>query len=81
MTTMGLVESKIRSAYKPPVVLYTLAQHSPFGLTQIDDHGIVLKLGHTRAHTPISWSCLEGIPDFLRGARLGSSGWSAERWR
>ena len=36
-------------------------------MAAIDDSGVVLLLGVGQARTRLSWSCLEGIPDFLRG--------------
>jgi hypothetical protein len=32
----------------------------------MDTNGLVLLLGPKRAHTRLSWECLEGIPGFLR---------------
>ncbi len=35
-------------------------------LSRLGTERLVLLLGANQAHTPLPWSCLEGIPDFLR---------------
>jgi hypothetical protein len=65
--TPGPVETAIRSRIRPGAVLHTPAKGSPFVVERIDNQGIVLLLGAKRAWTRLSWECLEGAPDFLRG--------------
>lgn len=36
-------------------------------LARLGPESLVLLLGRKEAWTPISWKCVEGIPDFLRG--------------
>jgi hypothetical protein len=67
VTSSGPVESAIRRRFSPPEDLYTSVRKRPFRLSRIDRAGLALELGEKSAHTPISWTCLEGIPQFLRG--------------
>jgi hypothetical protein len=60
------VKQAIRTRFRTPVTLHTLAQHKPFVLERIDHNGIVLLLGKQRNYTPLGWDCLEGIVPFLR---------------
>lgn len=72
---MGPVELAIRAGLAPPVALATPAQDKPFTVEAFNDRGMVLLLGKQEARTPISWPCLEGIIEYLRGrswVRLGS---------
>ena len=72
---MGPVERVVRAAYQPPVRLVTAARGAPFVLKAIRRDGLVILLGRQEAHTPITWECLEGVPNFLRGrgwVRIGS---------
>ena len=64
---MGPVERAIRSRIRAPFELSTPARGAPFVVQRITDRGIVLLLGEHRAYTPLSWECLEGIADYLRG--------------
>ena len=63
----GRVETALRRRFTPPTILHTFGQGRPFTLSAIDADGIVLELGAKRAHTRISWECLEGVPTFLDG--------------
>jgi len=36
-------------------------------VARLDPQHLVLLLGRNEVWTPISWTCLEGVPDFLRG--------------
>lgn len=72
---MGPVESAIRKNLRSSDRLGTPATGAPFEIAQIDSKGIVLLLGKQAAWTPIRWTCLEGIPEFLRGrgwTKIGS---------
>lgn len=62
----GPVEGAIRAGIRSGATLRTLARAVPFVVQELDDRRIVLLLGATRAWTPVSWQCLEGIPEFLR---------------
>ena len=66
---MGQVEKAIRARFHPPVTLYTIGQHKPFVLEQLNASGIVLLLGSQRAWTPLTWDCLESVVPFLRARR------------
>jgi hypothetical protein len=68
---MGPVEVAIRATFTAPVTLYTFGMHKPFKLSEIDEDGIVLRLGEGGTYAGLSWDkCLEPIPAFLR-----SRGW------
>lgn len=69
---MGPVEHAIRATFRAPTTLRTLGQGKEFVLSEIDGDGIVLLLGVKRAHTRLSWECLESIPPFLQG----QTGWA-----
>ena len=61
------VEEAIRARFRAtPTTPYTLSQHKPFVLQQIDGNGIVLLLGKQMNWTALDWNCLEGIVPFLR---------------
>ena len=62
----GPVESAVRATVKPGASLPTPTGGGRFTIATIDVTGIVLLLGQ-EARTPISWACLEGVPQFLRG--------------
>jgi hypothetical protein len=47
--------------------LATPGRGSPFSVGRIDDRGIVLLFGKKETPTPLTWPCLEGAVDFLRG--------------
>jgi|1186.fasta_scaffold565155_1 hypothetical protein len=63
----GPVESAVRARVKPGASLPTPTGRGQFTIASIDGTGIVLLLGQKEARTPISWACLEGVPQFLRG--------------
>ena len=61
----GSVKRAIRQLISEGDKLHTPAQAAEFEIGRIDNNGIVLLLGEQKAWTPLSWECLEGIPDFL----------------
>lgn len=63
----GPVESAIRATVMPGTSLPTPTGRGQFTIATINGTGIVLLLGQKEARTPISWTCLEGVPQFLRG--------------
>jgi hypothetical protein len=72
---MGPVERAIKRTFTPPVFLTTLSRSAPFVLEKFTLQGLVLLLGAQQTATPITWECLEGLPDYLRGrgwVRIGS---------
>ena len=43
---------------------------------ELNPTGMVLLLGQKRAWTPLSWECMEGVPEFLRNrgwVRVGAN--------
>ncbi len=64
---MGPFERAIRASIAAPATLRTPSRGAPFVVHQLAFGGIVLLLGATRAWTPLSWECVEGIAPFLRG--------------
>jgi hypothetical protein len=63
----GPVENAVRATVKPGTSLPTPTGRGQFTIATIDGAGLVLLLGKKEARTPISWACLEGAPQFLRG--------------
>lgn len=61
----GIVERAVRAAIAPGRQLATAGQAAPFVVAKVDEEGIVLLLGATRAYTPLRWECLEGVVGFL----------------
>src|SRR5262245_32430593 len=72
----GNVERAIRATVHEGQQLVTPTGSAPFSVGRLGPESLVLLLGQKRAWTPIRWSCLEGIPDFLRGrgwVRIGGA--------
>jgi hypothetical protein len=67
MDLTGPVERAIRSSIQAPLELETPTQGKGFVVDRITDRGIVLLLGEQQTSTPLSWECLEGIVEHLRG--------------
>jgi hypothetical protein len=63
----GPVERAIRATIREGEGLQTPIQQAPFSVARLTDESLVLLLGAKQASTPLRWSCLEGVPDFLRG--------------
>jgi hypothetical protein len=63
----GQVEVAIRSTITEGASLPTPTGRAKFVVSKITSGGVVLELGEQRTATPITWSCLEGAADFLRG--------------
>ena len=61
------VERAVRANLSEGERLHTPAQAAAFTIARLDHDALVLLLGKKEAWTPIAWSCLEGIPEFLRG--------------
>jgi hypothetical protein len=70
------VETAIRSHMQPGDRLPTPTGDATFVVHKLDADGLVLLLGAKKAWTPLSWECLEGTPDYLRGrgwVRVGAN--------
>jgi hypothetical protein len=73
---LGPIERAIRSNIQTPLELETPTRGEPFVVKDLSDKGILLLLGKQEAHTPLTWSCLEGIAAHLRGrgwVKIGST--------
>jgi hypothetical protein len=66
----GPVETAIRARVVSGAQLPTPTGRATFMVDEVGASGLVLLFGPKRTRTTFSWSCLEGIPDFLR-----SQGW------
>lgn len=64
---VGSVEQAVRAAIHDGEQLSTPGKAAPFWVGPLGEQSLVLLLGTKRAWTPIRWSCLEGVPEFLRG--------------
>lgn len=64
---MGPIQRAITNTIHSGDKLHTPTQGAEFEVAQVGGNGIVLLLGKKHAWTPLSWDCLEGILDFLRG--------------
>ena len=62
----GPVEAAIRARISPGTRLPTPTGRATFIVHELNPRGIVLLLGAKQAWTPLSWSCLEGVPEILR---------------
>jgi hypothetical protein len=72
----GKVEDAVRAAVAPGEALTTPSGRGHFCVARYTADALVLLLGENEAWTPLPWSALEGIPDFLRGrdwVRIGSA--------
>jgi hypothetical protein len=72
----GPIETAIRAHISPGIRLPTPTGRSTFIVHELNSRGIVLLLGLKQAWTPLSWDCLEGIPDVLRDrgwVRIGAN--------
>jgi hypothetical protein len=70
------VEIAIRARISPGIRLPTPTGRATFIVHELNPRGIVLLLGPKQARTPLSWDCLEGIPDVLRNrgwVRIGAN--------
>jgi hypothetical protein len=63
----GAVEEAVRARILPGARLPTPTGRAEFIVHELGRTGLVLLLGEEQAWTPFSWSCLEGVPGFLRG--------------
>src|SRR5437764_15448246 len=63
----GAVEHAVRANLREGEHLRTPAKGASFTVAGLEHEALVLLLGKKKASTPIRWSCLEGVPDFLRG--------------
>ena len=72
----GEVEQAVRAAVAPGEALQTPTGRGTFSVARYTSDGLVLLLGAKEAWTPLPWTALEEIPDFLRGrswVRIGST--------
>jgi hypothetical protein len=72
----GPVEAAIRAHISPGVRLPTPTGRATFIAHELNPRGIVLLLGPKQAWTPLTWDCLEGIPNALRDrgwVRIGAN--------
>jgi hypothetical protein len=72
----GAVEQAIRRRIAPGTRLPTPTDRAEFIVGALDADALILLLGPKRTRTPLTWSCLEGIPGFLRGqgwVRIGAN--------
>ena len=65
----GSVESAIRKHTSPGQCLNTpdMRKSASFEIGRLDAEGMILLIGKKKTPTRIPWTCLEGIPAFLRG--------------
>lgn len=63
----GPIETAIRQHVSPGTRLPTPTGRAMFVVHELRQQGLVLLLGEKEAWTPLSWECLEGIGEFLRG--------------
>jgi len=72
----GPVEIAIRAHVAAGAALPTPTGRATFLVDELSPTGLVLLFGPKKTRTPFSWSCLEGIPDFLRArgwVRIGAN--------
>lgn len=72
----GAVETAIRESLAPGTRLPTPTGRATFVVAEFRADALILLLGHKRARTPLTWQCLEGLPDFLRSTdwvRVGAN--------
>lgn len=70
------VEEAVRAAVSAGDRLTTPSGRGHFTVARYTADGLVLLLGEKEAWTPLPWSALEQVPDFLRGR-----GWVLTRIR
>ncbi|MEU4160824.1 hypothetical protein [Actinoplanes sp. NPDC026670] len=73
---MTSVEAAIRKQLTPGTRLPTPTGRSTFEISEMTADSLILLFGPKKTRTPISWACLEGIPDYLRGRqwiRIGAN--------
>jgi hypothetical protein len=63
----GPVENAVRETVAPGDQPRTPSQGAPFRVQSVEARGVVLLFGKKETATPISWSVLEGVADFLSG--------------
>ncbi len=66
----------MRAAVTPGEPLQTPTGRGSFSVARFTSDGLVLLLGVKEAWTPLPWTALEEIPDYLRGrswVRIGST--------
>lgn len=72
----GPVEAAIRAHASPGSQLPAPTGRAVFVVHELNSTEMVLLLGQKRAWTPLSWDCMEGVPEFLRNrgwVRVGAS--------
>ena len=66
---MGPVEKAVRE--KGLATLKTIAREVSFKLAEFSTEGLVLEVGQGGWRIPISWPCLEEVPQFLGESKSG----------
>ena len=61
------VEDAVRISVSPGELLATPTGRGQFTVARYTSGGLTLLLGKKAAWTPLPWSAVEGIPEFLRG--------------
>jgi hypothetical protein len=72
----GPIEAAIRERVIPGSQLPTPTGRATFEIGEMTADSLVLLFGPKKTRTPISWACLEGISDYLRGRqwiRIGAN--------
>ena len=72
----GQVEAAIREHLAPEIQLPTPTERATFEIGEMTPDALILLFGPKKTQTAISWACLEGIPDYLRGrqwVRIGAN--------
>ncbi|MCU7729823.1 hypothetical protein ODJ79_39415 [Actinoplanes sp. KI2] len=72
----GPVEAAVRARLEPEAQLPTPTERATFQIGAMTSDALILLFGPKKTRTAISWACLEGIPDYLRGrqwVRVGAN--------
>jgi hypothetical protein len=72
----GPVEAAVRARSAPEAELPTPTERATSEIGAMTSDALILLFGPKKTRTAISWACLEGIPDYLRGrqwVRVGAN--------
>jgi hypothetical protein len=72
----GPVETAIRERLASGTHLPTPTERATFEISEMTPDALILLFGPKKTRTAISWACLEGVPDYLRGRqwmRIGTN--------
>lgn len=61
------VQEAIQSSVRPGDVLLTPTGAATFVVDRLDGEGMSLLFGPKMTRTLLTWRCLEGVPEYLRG--------------